>query len=109
MDYISALPNRQVFNAIPQGTTQTITVPENNTQHQLTLNKDGANSGTIAVTFKALGSTTAETLKDIYGAAVVFNCASSTLQTVRFDGAISEIILTPTALNGTYQCDYAGW
>jgi len=109
MEYVSALPNRQVFEDIPAATTKTIAVPENNTKHQLTLYKDSATSGTIAVTFKALGSTDAETLKDAYGAAVVFNCASSSLQTLELEGVISDIILTPTALNGTYKCSYVGW
>ena len=100
---------RQAKDAIGASTTTTIFCDPNATTHQIKINKDGATSGTLALTAKSAGSATAETMYDQNGAAIVFNCASSTAQTYTFNNALDAIFITPSALDGTYKFTYSCW
>ena len=74
------------------------------------INKGTANSGTIALTAKSPGASTAEVVYDSYGAAISFNAASSTAQTYYFNGQpVDMVTLTPSTLNGTYTYTFSQW
>lgn len=101
---------KQSASAILAGTTTTITADPNMVNWSIKINKDGATSGTIALTAKSPNAATAETVYDSYGAAIMFNCASSTPQTYYFTGKpVDLVILTPSALDGTYKYSFSQW
>lgn len=101
---------KQSASAILAGTTTTITADPNMVNWSIKINKDGATSGTIALTAKSPDATTAEVVYDNYGAAVVFNAATSTSATYYAYGKpIDALILTPTALDGTYKYSFSQW
>lgn len=99
----------QKVTGIAAGTTTTIFCDPNATRHQIKINKDGGTSGTLALTAKTRGADSAEVVYDQYVAAITFNLASSTAQTYIIEGNFDELIITPTALNGTYKYTYAAW
>lgn len=101
---------KQSASAILAGTTTTITADPNMVNWSIKINKDGATSGTIALTAKSPDATTAEVVYDNYGADVVFNAATSTAATYYAYGKpIDALILTPTALDGTYKYSFSQW
>ena len=101
---------RQADDGIASGVTTVIKVDPNATGWSIKINKDGATSGTLALTGKSPGASTAETVYDQYGVAISFDCATGTSQTYRFaDQPMDEVIITPTTLNGTYKYSFSQW
>jgi len=89
--------------------TTPISCSKGATKHQIKINKDSANSGSIALTVKSAGATVEEIIYDEFGAAIVFNAASSTAKTYIIEGSFDFLYLTPTGLNGTYKYSYSAW
>jgi hypothetical protein len=67
-----------------------------------------ATSGTVAMTAKSPGASSGEVVYDEFGSAIVFNAATSTAQTYYFSNKpVDMVILTPTALDGTYTYSFS--
>jgi len=95
---------------VAAGVTTTIGTDPNAASWSIKLNKGTATSGTMALTAKGPGASTAETVYDQNGVAIVFNAASSTPQTYYFTNKpVDSIVITPTALNGTYTYTFGQW
>lgn len=77
------------------------------TKHQISVRPDAATTGTLALSGVPLGSDTAEVINDEAGDPVVFDLTSPS--TVIVSGAWEEFQLVPTAVDGTYITDTAGW
>lgn len=98
------------MTSVASGVTTTIPLDPNSTGWCIKLNKDTATAGTLTLTAVSPGATTAETVYDSYGAAIVYNAASSTAQTYSFNGQpVDSVIITPAGLNGTYKYSFAQW
>ena len=102
-------PLEQKGTAIAAGTTTTIKCDPSAVKHQIKINKDGGTSGTLALTAKTRGADTAEVVYDHNRSALVYDLASSTSESYIIEGNFDELIITPTALNGTYKYAYVGW
>ena len=101
---------KQNASGVGAAVTTQIGGDSNMVNWSIKINKDGATSGTIALTAKSPNAATAETVYDSYGAAIVFNCASSTPQTYYFTGKpVDLVILTPSALDSTYKYSFSQW
>lgn len=101
---------KQSASGVGAAVTTQIAPDGNAVNWSIKINKDGATSGTIALTAKSPDATTAEVVYDNYGAAVVFNAATSTSATYYAYGKpIDALILTPTALDGTYKYSFSQW
>lgn len=107
-------PNGIMYISPQNGTYQqanspiTLSVSPDACRHQMTFDPGTATSGTCAMTFKPIGVPGTETLKDIYGAAVVFNAASGQQTVVIPDLRASEVIATFAAMNGTVNLAISG-
>lgn len=80
------------------------------TKHQVTIEAEGATSGTVAVYVKRQGHTQFRPLKDAYGAPVVLNIASP--ESFVFSGRVVAIQFVPSSVTGgagTYTCHACGW
>jgi len=101
---------KQNASGVGAAVTTQIAPDGNAVNWSIKINKDSATSGTIALTAISANATTAETVYDSYGAAVVFDAATSTAQTYYFTGKpVDLVILTPSALNGTYKYSFSQW
>lgn len=85
----------------------TITIPTDASAHQITFDPVTATSGTAVVSFVPVGVSGSESLKDQYGAAITFNAATGQVS-YEFGGRISAIVVTSTAMNGTFRISMSG-
>lgn len=83
-----------------------IQVPASATAHQFAISALTATAGTVAVSYKAAGSTVTVPLKAVNDAAVVCNIPAGTRQ--RVEGQLAEFTFTLAGLNGTIEIGLAG-
>lgn len=96
--------------SVAAGVTTTQGVDGNAVNWSIKLNKGTATVGTLTLTAKGPGASTAETVYDSTSTAIMFNCASSTPQTYYFTGKpIDSFTITPSGLDGTYTYAFGQW
>jgi hypothetical protein len=98
------------MQTVAAGVTTSPGMDGNSVSWSVTIEAGTATTGTLAVTVKGPGSDTAETAYDAAGNAIVYNFASSTVQTYPFTNKpIDMLILTPSGLDGTYKYSFSQW
>ena len=106
LNQVSKMPMTSVLAGV---TTEAPTDP-NSTSWSIKINKGTATTGTVTLTAKSRGATTAETVYDSNGVAIVFNAASSTAQTYYFPNTpVDLVVMTPSTLDGTYTYALTQW